>query len=68
MPGDDPREKLRDLTNRLSNETDENRRQELRRQIQQLERQAQAQDRERTLQTAAEMKELYSDPSKKTQK
>ena len=56
MPGDDPRENLRDLTNRLSNETDENRRQELRRQIQQLERQAQ--EYERALQTAAEMKQL----------
>ena len=63
MSGDDPREKLRDLTNRLNNENDENARRELQRQIQQLERQAQ--EYERARQTAAEMKDLYCDPKKK---
>ena len=68
----DPRQKLRDLSNRMNNETDEARRrefqrqiQELEREIQQLDRQAAAADYERTLQEAALHKDLYSDPKKK---
>ena len=68
----DPRQRLRDLNNRMNNEPDAERRRELQRQMQELEREIQELDRqaaaadcERTLQGAALHKDLYSDPKKK---
>ena len=66
----DPRENLRDLTNRLNNETDEPRRREMQQTIRELEREIQqldrqAQQRESALQEGALHKDLYSDPNKK---
>ena len=68
----DRRQRLRDLNNRMNNEPDDARRREWQRQIQELEReidrldrQAQAAECERTLQGAALHKDLYSDPKKK---